>query len=53
MGLVARASSPADRDPVFEAARQSVSFPENFDYRLELIADRAGKHQVSAARGRD
>ena len=50
MGLVARASTPEDRDLAFEAARQSVSFPENYDYRHELIAERAGKQQVNPAR---
>ncbi|MBK6313697.1 MAG: M36 family metallopeptidase [Blastocatellia bacterium] len=48
--LIARASTPEERDLAFETARQSVLFHENYDYRDELIAERAGKQQVSPAR---
>lgn len=50
MSLIARASTPEEREMAFETARQSVLFPENYDYRQELIAERAGKQQVSPAR---
>ncbi len=50
MSQIARASTPEERDLALETARQSVLFPENYDYREELSAERAGKQQVSPAR---
>ncbi len=50
LSQIALASTPEQRDPVLETARQAASFPQNFDYRQELVSARAGKHEVSAAR---